>query len=166
MILAVGYRVRSPRGTQFRQWATARLGVPGQGLHHGRRAPEAVRRRLLRRTARPHPGHSFLGAPRLLRKFFAVVQNKMHWAARSQTAAEVIARRADAARPHMGLTTWTSSRPRRNDTGVAKNYLNREEIETLNLIVSAYLDFAELRPAAANPWPCATGSPSSTTFSV
>src|SRR5450432_4139083 len=88
MILAVGYRVRSPRGTQFRQWATARLGVPGQGLHHGRRAPEAIRRRLLRRTARPHPGHSFLGAPRLLIKFFAVVQNKMHWAARSQTAAE------------------------------------------------------------------------------
>jgi hypothetical protein len=57
----------------------------------------------------------------------------------------LIARRADSARPNMGLTTWTGSRPRRTDAGVAKNYLNRQEIETLNLIVSAYLDFAELQ---------------------
>jgi hypothetical protein len=69
----------------------------------------------------------------------------MHWAAHGQTAAEVIARRADGAKPNMGMTTWTGSRPRRADVGFAKNYLNREEIETLNLIVSAYLDFAELQ---------------------
>jgi hypothetical protein len=85
----------------------------------------------------------------------------MHWAAHGQTAAEVIARRADASQPNMGLTTWagasTGSRVKRTDVGVAKNYLNREEIETLNLIVSAYLDFAELqarnrKPMAMQDW--------------
>ncbi len=90
-------------------------------------------------------------------KFFAVVQNKMHWAAHGHTAAEVIARRADATKPNMGMTTWTGSRPRRADAGVAKNYLAAEEIETLNLIVSAYLDFAELqarnrRPMVMRDW--------------
>jgi hypothetical protein len=90
-------------------------------------------------------------------KFFAVVQNKMHWAAHGHTAAEVIARRADATKPNMGMTTWTGSRPRRADAGVAKNYLAAEEIETLNLIVSAYLDFAELqarnrKPMAMRDW--------------
>jgi len=90
-------------------------------------------------------------------QFFAIVQNKMHWAAHGHTAAEVIARRADAAKPHMGMTTWTGSRPRRTDASVAKNYLTAEEIETLNLIVSAYLDFAELqarnrKPMAMRDW--------------
>ena len=89
--------------------------------------------------------------------FFAVVQNKMHWAAHGHTAAEVIARSADAGKPHMGMTAWTGSRPRRTDAGVAKNYLTQEEIATLNLIVSAYLDFAELqarnrRPMAMRDW--------------
>jgi hypothetical protein len=84
-------------------------------------------------------------------KFFAVVQNKMHWAAHGHTAAEVIDRRADSTQPNMGLTTWTGSRPRRADAGFAKNYLTREEIETLNLIVSAYLDFAELQARSRKP---------------
>ncbi len=84
-------------------------------------------------------------------QFFAVVQNKMHWAAHGHTAAEVISRRADATRPHMGMTAWTGSRLRRTDAGVAKNYLNREEIESLNLIVSAYLDFAELQARNRKP---------------
>ena len=85
----------------------------------------------------------------------------MHWAAHGHTAAEVIARRADSAQPNMGLTAWagaaTGSRVKRTDVSVAKNYLNREEIETLNLIVSAYLDFAELqarnrKPMAMQDW--------------
>jgi hypothetical protein len=84
-------------------------------------------------------------------KFFAVVQNKMHWAAHGHTAVEVIARRADATKPRMGMTTWTGSHPRRTDAGVAKNYLTQEEIETLNLIVSAYLDFAELQARSRKP---------------
>ena len=84
-------------------------------------------------------------------KFFAVVQNKMHWAAHGHTAAEMIARRADASKPNMGLTTWTGSRPQRDDVGIAKNYLTHEEIETLNLMVSAYLDFAELQARSRKP---------------
>jgi hypothetical protein len=75
----------------------------------------------------------------------------MHWAAHGQTAAEVIVRRADSSQPNMGLTTWTGSRPRRTDVGIAKNYLTRAEIETLNLIVSAYLDFAELQARSRKP---------------
>jgi hypothetical protein len=81
-------------------------------------------------------------------QFFKVVQNKMHWAAHGQTAAEVIALRADADKPNMGLTSWAGSRPRRTDASVAKNYLTHEEIGTLNLIVSAYLDFAELQASS------------------
>ncbi len=75
----------------------------------------------------------------------------MHWAAHGQTAAEVIVRRADSTQPSMGLTTWAGRRPRRDDVGIAKNYLTREEIETLNLIVSAYLDFAELQARSQKP---------------
>ena len=83
--------------------------------------------------------------------FFKTVQNKMHWAAHGHTTAEVIARRADSTQPNMGLTTWTGSRPRRTDVGFAKNYLTQQEIETLNLIVSAYLDFAELQARSSKP---------------
>jgi hypothetical protein len=75
----------------------------------------------------------------------------MHWAAHGQTAAQVVARRADATKLHMGLTSWTGCRPHRTDAVIAKNYLTREEIETLNLIVSAYLDFAELQARSRRP---------------
>ena len=77
--------------------------------------------------------------------FFATVQNKLHWAAHGQTAAEVIAARADAVKPNMGLMNWPGSRPRKTDVAVAKNYLNEQELGDLNLIVSLYLDFAELQ---------------------
>jgi hypothetical protein len=79
------------------------------------------------------------------RQFFATMQNKMHWAAHGHTAAEVIVARADAAKPNMGLTTWTGTRPQKADAGVAKNYLDQDELAALNLIVSMYLDFAELQ---------------------
>ena len=79
------------------------------------------------------------------RQFFATMQNKMHWAAHGHTAAEVIVARADAAKPNMGLTTWAGTRPQKADAGVAKNYLDQDELAALNLIVSMYLDFAELQ---------------------
>jgi hypothetical protein len=172
MILAVGYRVRSPRGTQFRQWATARLEeylVKGFTMDDERLKQSGgggyfdellARIRDIRSSERVFwrkvldiyaTSVDYDPSADASQRFFAVVQNKMHWAAHGQTAAEVIARRADATQPHMGLTTWTGSRPRRTDTGVAKNYLNRDEIETLNLIVSAYLDFAELQARGRKP---------------
>jgi hypothetical protein len=166
LVLAVGYRVRSPRGTQFRQWATAQLEqylVKGFAMDDerlkqaggGNYFDELLARirdirsseRVFWRKILDIYATSVDYDPRAeaSQKFFAVVQNKMHWAAHGYTAAEVIARRADSNKPNMGLTTWAGSRPRRDDVGIAKNYLTHEEIETLNLIVSAYLDFAELQ---------------------
>jgi hypothetical protein len=77
--------------------------------------------------------------------FFAAVQNKMHWAVHGRTAAELIAERANADKPNMGLTAWKGSRIQKTDVTVAKNYLNQDEMEVMNLIVSQYLDFAELQ---------------------
>ncbi len=84
-------------------------------------------------------------------RFFATVQNKLHYAVHGQTAAEVIAARADAAKPNMGLTSWTGARPRRTDALVAKNYLTADELEALNRIVTAYLEFAELQALSRKP---------------
>lgn len=172
VILAVGYRVHSERGTQFRQWATARLEeylVKGFTIDDERLKQSGggsyfdellARIRDIRSSERVFwrkvldiyaTSVDYDPGADASQKFFAVVQNKMHWAAHGQTAAEVIARRVDATKPHMGLTTWAGSRPRRTDTGVAKNYLNHDEIETLNLIVSAYLDFAELQARGRKP---------------
>ena len=75
----------------------------------------------------------------------------MHWAAHGQTAAEIIAGRADATRPQMGLTSWASSRPRKADVVVAKNYLHADELEALNRIVTVYLEFAELQAINRRP---------------
>jgi hypothetical protein len=79
------------------------------------------------------------------RRFFQTVQNKMHWAAHGHTAAEIIVARADADAPNMGLTSWAGPTIRKSDVAIAKNYLGVEEIEALNRVVSAYLDFAELQ---------------------
>lgn len=83
--------------------------------------------------------------------FFQTVQNKMDWAIHGQTAAEVIHRRADAAKPNMGMTAWAGASPRKSDVGIAKNYLTEDEVKALNLIVSAYLDFAELQALNRRP---------------
>jgi len=85
------------------------------------------------------------------RQFFAVVQNKMHWAAHGHTAAEVIKDRADASKRNMGLTSWSGSRLSKSDIEIAKNYLNQEELEILNRIVTIYLDFAELQAFDRKP---------------
>ena len=172
LVLAVGYRVRSPRGTQFRQWATAQLEqylVKGFAMDDERLKQAGggdyfdellARIRDIRSSERVFwrkvldiyaTSVDYDPRAEASQKFFAVVQNKMHWAAHGHTAAEVIVRRADASQPNMGLTAWTGSRPRRDDVGIAKNYLTHEEIETLNLIVSAYLDFAELQARSQKP---------------
>ena len=163
-ILAVGFRVRSPRGTQFRQWATqrlqeylvkgfvlddARLKVPGgwdyfdELLARIREIRASEKRfyqkvRDLYATAVDYDSRS-----QAAQVFFKKVQNKMLWAVTGQTAAELIADRSDPALPNMGLQTWTGSRVRKQDTTVAKNYLLRPELEELDRIVVMYLDFAE-----------------------
>lgn len=165
-ILAVGYRVRSHRGTQFRIWATQRLReylIKGFAMDDRRlkqagggnyfeellarirdiRSSERVFwRKVLDIYATSIDYDPTADASQL---FFKTVQNKMHWAAHGHTAAEIVHRRADASRPHMGLTTWAGDKPRKTDVAVAKNYLDADEIDALNRIVTAYLEFAELQ---------------------
>jgi hypothetical protein len=175
MILAVGYRVRSLRGTQFRQWATARLeeyvvkgftlddqrlkNPPGPGrtdyfdellarIRDIRSSEKVFYKKVLEIYATSVDYDPRVEASL---RFFKVVQNKMHWAAHGHTAAEVIVARADATKPNMGLTSWTGGVPRRADIDVAKNYLAADEIEALNRIVNAYLEFAELQALNRRP---------------
>jgi hypothetical protein len=166
VIISVGYRVKSLRGTQFRIWATQRLReyiIKGFALDDERLKKagglgyfdELLARirdirsseKIFWRKVLDIYATSIDYAPdsEVSRQFFAAVQNKMHWAAHGQTAAEVIYRRADAAKPHMGMTAWVGETPRKADAEVAKNYLNEKEIDLLNRIVSLYLDFAELQ---------------------
>ena len=172
VIIAVGYRVKSRRGTQFRIWATERLReylIKGFTLDDARlkRAGGGnyfeellARIRDIRSSERVFwrkvldiyaTSIDYDPSDEASQLFFKTVQNKMHWAAHGHTAAEVIHRRADASQPHMGLTSWAGDRPRKTDVSIAKNYLNQEEIESLNLIVSAYLDFAELQARSRRP---------------
>ena len=172
MILAVGYRVRSLRGTQFRQWATARLEeylVKGFTLDD-RRLKEAgggtyfeellARIRDIRsaekvfwRKVLDIYATSIDYDPRqeMSQRFFQTVQNKMHWAAHGHTAAELIVARADADKPNMGLLSWSGDAVRKTDVVIAKNYLNPEELDALNRIVTAYLEFAELQALNRRP---------------
>jgi hypothetical protein len=172
VIISVGYRVKSHRGTQFRIWATQRLReyiIKGFTLDDERlkqagggnyfdellsrirdiRSSEKVFwRKVLEIYATSIDYDASAAASQ---QFFAVVQNKMHWAAHGQTAAEVIVERADASKPNMGLTSWAGDGPRKNDVAIAKNYLNAEELDTLNRIVTAYLEFAELQALNRKP---------------
>jgi hypothetical protein len=160
MILAVGYRVRSPRGTQFRQWATthlrdylvkgfvlddARLKDPGGWDYFDEllariRDIRASEKRFYQKirdiyaTAVDYDSKS-----EAAQLFFKKVQNKMLWAVTGHTAPELIAGRADPALPNMGLTTWAGGHVRKQDVTVAKNYLSREEIEALDRIVVMYV---------------------------
>jgi hypothetical protein len=169
MILAVGYRVKSPRGTQFRRWATERLGeyllkgftmdderlknppvgdsvLPdrfGELLERIRDIRASERRMYLR--VREIFALAADYAPTLpeTTAFFRIIQNKLHYAVSGQTAAEIIRRRADHTQPNMGLTTTRKGQVQKADVGVAKNYLNKQEISELNRIVTMWLDFAE-----------------------
>jgi hypothetical protein len=170
VILAVGYRVRSHRGTQFRQWATARLSeylvkgftmdderlknLPGPGqkdyfdeqLERVRDIRSSERRFYQKVLDIYATSVDYDPSTEASQLFFATVQNKMHWAAHGQTAAEVIHARADATQPLMGLrTTRPGGIIRKDDVAVAKNYLDPEELGTLNRIVTVYIEFAELR---------------------
>lgn len=181
MVLSIGYRVRSHRGTQFRRWATDQLKsylVKGFVLDDERfkRGDDVYFDELLARIRDIRSSEKVFWKKVLdiyatsidydptaeaTQRFFATVQNKMHWAAHGHTAAELISLRADAAAPNMGLTSWAGASKggvlRKADVGVAKNYLNEEELGTLNRIVNAYLEFAELqaqarREMAMNTW--------------
>ncbi len=172
VIISVGYRVKSLRGTQFRIWATQRLReyiIKGFTLDDERLKKagnigyfdELLTRirdirsseKIFWRKVLDIYATSIDYAPdaEVSRQFFAAVQNKMHWAAHGQTAAEVIFNRADASKPHMGMTTWPGETPRKADAEVAKNYLNQRELDLLNRIVSMYLDFAELQALNRRP---------------
>ena len=172
VIISVGYRVKSHRGTQFRIWATQRLReyiIKGFTMDDerlkraggGNYFDELLARiRDIRSSERVFwrkvldiyaTSVDYDPALEMSQKFFAVVQNKMHWAAHGQTAAEVIVKRADASKPNMGLTAWTGAKPKKADANVAKNYLAQKELEALNLIVSLYLDFAELQAHSGKP---------------
>ncbi|MCG7851798.1 MAG: virulence RhuM family protein [Methanosarcinaceae archaeon] len=176
VIISVGYRVRSYRGTQFRQWATERLReyiVKGFTLDDERlqepggldyfdelleriRAIRASEKRFYQKIREIYATSiDYNSNHPMSREFFATVQNKLHYAITGHTAAELIAERSDATKPYMGLTNWKGSRRRRRfskaDVIVAKNYLNEEELSTLNLIVSQYLDFAELQARGRKP---------------
>ena len=168
-ILAVGYRVRSGRGTQFRQWATARLreylvkgftmdderlrnppvvgsGVPDyfdELLERIRDIRASERRMYLRVREIFTLAADYRPSVKETTTFFKTIQNKLHFAATGLTAPEIIRQRADHSLPNMGLTTWKRDKVRKSDVTTAKNYLTAEEIDGLNRIVVMWLDFAE-----------------------
>lgn len=169
-ILAVGFRVRSHRGTQFRQWAIGRLNEylvkgftmdderlknpPGKGqkdyfdeqLERIRDIRSSERRFYQKVLDIYATSVDYTPNTEMSQQFFATVQNKMHWAAHGQTAAEVIHARVDAGKPFMGLqTTRPGGIIRKEDVSIAKNYLDGQELDALNRIVNAYIEFAELR---------------------
>lgn len=172
VIISVGYRVKSLRGTQFRRWA---LDVLREYLVKG----FSMNDELLKSAAGGGYWRELLGRIRDIRSsekvlyrqvldlyatsvdydphtpesktFFKVVQNKLHYAAHGHTAAEVIAARADAEKPFMGLTAFAGEQPTRKEVGVAKNYLTETELATLGRMVSAFFDLAELRAMRRKP---------------
>ena len=167
VIISVGYRVKSLRGTQFRIWATQRLReyiVKGFTLDDERLKQTGGRSRyfeeLLQRIRDIRSSErnfyqkvtdiyttsiDYRKDDTLTQEFFATVQNKMHYAVHGHTAAEIIAKRADSRKPLMGLTSFKGNYITTGDIAVAKNYLTEDELKQLNLIVSMYLDFAELQ---------------------
>ena len=166
MILAVGYRVRSVRGTQFRQWATAhlseylvkgfimddeRLKNPGGWDYFDEllariREIRASEKRFYQKVRDLFAlSRDYSANDREAQVFFAEVQNKLLFAVTGKTAAEIIVSRADPESPNMALTTWSGSRVRKHDVIVAKNYLTHDEVDTLNRLVVIFLEQAELR---------------------
>ena len=175
-ILAVGFRVRSLRGTQFRQWALARLheylvkgftmdderlkNPPGKGqkdyfdeLLERIRDIRSSERRFYQKVLDIYATSvDYSPDTAMSNQFFAAVQNKMHWATHGHTAAEVIHARADAGKPFMGmLTTRPGGIVRKEDATVAKNYLTEDELQVLNRIVNLYIEYAELQALERKP---------------
>ncbi len=171
-IISVGYRVKSHVATRFRQWATRhlreyiikgfvlddeRLKQAGAGNYFdellARIRDIRSSEKMFWRKVLDIYATSIDYDPKVetSRRFFATVQNKMHWAAHGHTAAEIVEQRADASQPHMGLTSWRGEKVRKTDVSVAKNYLSQEELDTLNRIVTIYLEFAELQALNRKP---------------
>ena len=175
-ILAVGFRVRSHRGTQFRQWATARLSEylvkgftmdderlknpPSKGqkdyfdeLLERIRDIRSSERRFYQKVLDIYATSvDYTPDAEQSHRFFAAVQNKMHWATHGHTAAEVIAARANAGKPFMGLlTTRPGGIVRKDDVAIAKNYLTEDELQVLNRIVNLYIEYAELQALERKP---------------
>tara|TARA_B100001063_G_scaffold165672_1_gene154671 strand:- start:8430 stop:9446 length:1017 start_codon:yes stop_codon:yes gene_type:complete len=165
-ILAVGYRVRSKQGTQFRQWATKTLQeylTKGFVMDDERlKNPDNMQYfdELLNRIRDIRSSEKIFwrkvcdiyatsidydGKAQTSVDFFAKVQNKMHWAAHGNTAAELVFKRIDADKPHLGLTSFAGTEPTRKEVVTGKNYLNEQELDTLNRLVNSYLEFAELQ---------------------
>lgn len=173
VIIALGYRVNSKRATQFRIWATARLRdyiVKGFALDDERMKQGGERMRyfeeLLQRVRDIRSSErnfyqkvtdiyatsiDYRKDDALTQKFFAMVQNKMHYAVHGHTAAEVINKRADSKKSMMGLSNFKGKYITADDVKIAKNYLSEKELRQLNLIVSLYLDFAELQATNERP---------------
>jgi hypothetical protein len=164
-IISVGYRIQSHVATRFRQWATAHIReyiVKGFVLDDERlKNPdvpfdyfeELLRRIQDIRTSEKRFYHKITDiyatsvdydpTQDMSIEFFKTVQNKMHWAVTGKTAAEIVSERADSAKPNMGLTNWRGAKVRKQDVGIAKNYLNKQELSALNNLVEQYLGFAE-----------------------
>ena len=166
LILAIGYRIRSPRGTQFRQWATNNLKeflLKGFVMDDERlKSPTTwdyfdellarirdIRASEKRFYQKVRDLFALSSDYRITEKethiFFAEIQNKLLFAATGHTAAELIVKRADPQSPNMALNTWSGSRVRKQDVIIAKNYLSEDEIDTLNRLVVIFLEQAELR---------------------
>lgn len=172
VIISVGYRVKSHRGTQFRMWATQRLREyitkgfamnddllkkAGGGnyfeellarIRDIRSSEKVFYRKVLEIYA---TSVDYDPRTKATQTFFQTVQNKMHYSAHGKTAAELIHERADASKPFMGLTSWTGVRPKKADTEFAKNYLAEKELDVLNRIVNMYIEFAELQAIQKRP---------------
>jgi len=171
-IISAGYRINSERATQFRIWATKVLreyivkgfALDDERLKTGKSLSQAYFDELLERIRDIRASERLFyqkitdiyarcsvdydPQSEITMEFYATVQNKLHWAIHRHTAAELIARRAKAAEPHMGLTTWKNApqgRIRKSDIHIAKNYLSEKELKSLNRIVTMYLDYAEMQ---------------------
>lgn len=172
VIISVGYRVKSHRGTQFRIWATQRLReyiVKGFTMDDERLKQRGggnyfeellARIRDIRSSEKEFwrkvleiyaTSIDYDPGTEASRQFFATVQNKMHWAAHGQTAAEVIHARVDGTKPQAGMTNWVGAKPGRAEAVIAKNYLTPEELNALNRIVTAFLELAEVQALNRRP---------------
>ncbi|GAX89430.1 virulence RhuM family protein [Effusibacillus lacus] len=172
VIISVGYRVKSHRGTQFRIWATQRLKeyiIKGftmnddllkkagggnyfeellERIRDIRSSEKVFYRKILDIYA---TSIDYSPDAAISQQFFQTVQNKMHWAAHGHTAAEIVYLRADSTKPFMGMTNFTGSKPTRSESQIAKNYLTEDELAVLNRIVNAYIEFAELQAMRRKP---------------
>jgi len=172
VIISVGYRVNSHRGTQFRIWATQRLKEylikgfvldderlkSGNQMNYFDELLERIRdirssEKIFYQKVKDIYTTSidYDGKSEFSNEFYATIQNKLHWAVHQNTAAELIKKRVDASKPNMGLTTWKGKKIRKTDITIAKNYLSEDELQQLNLLVEQYLAFAESQARAKKP---------------